>query len=219
MVFKDYSDVAAALQEESRVWSAGQGHTDEAVRQRALAAREWWANYQSTPTTPSAPSPPPPPPTPPNPWITTSNYSPPQGIKQADPDIVITADPEPISPELLLQLEYEDISGMELINISRSDIIDGQNVVYSPIKNLSSLRRKYNPNNIISSAATATSTFSKYAIDLILRIGEDPQTSLPYEPYFNENGDLVIEIQDVREDEIVEVEIDSNGTINIVDFI
>ena len=163
-------------------------------------------------------SPPPPPPKPINPWITASNYVEPTGVKQADPDIIITAGEEPLSPELLLELQYEDLAGVELINISRSDTIDGQNVIYSPVKNLASLRRKYNPNNIIALPAISSSLFSKYAIDLILRIGEDPVTGLPYEPYFDENGNLVIEIEDVREDEIVEVEVDSSGTINLVDF-
>lgn len=163
-------------------------------------------------------SPPPPPPKPINPWITASNYVEPTGVKQADPDIIITAGEEPLSPELLLELQYEDLAGVELINISRSDIIDGQNVIYSPVKNLASLRRRYNPNNIIALPAVSSSLFSKYAIDLILRIGEDPATGLPYEPYFDENGDLVIEIEDVREDEIVEIEVDSSGTINLVDF-
>jgi hypothetical protein len=163
----------------------------------------------------SSPAPSPPPPTPPDPWIRTSSYV--QPVKQADPDILITNDTT-ISPELLIQLEYEDVSGIELINISRSDVIDGQDVVYSPIKNLSSIRRKYNPNNIISMPAVSSSLFSKYAIDLILRIGEDPETGNSYEPYFNEDGDLVIELEDVREDEIVEVEIDTNGTINLVDL-
>lgn len=185
----------------------------------------WVDNFTLTPTrTPissggGTPAPPPPPPKPINPWITTSNYVAPQGVLQADPDIVITAGEDPISPELLLQLEYENVSGMELINISRSDMIDGQEVIYSPIKNLSSLRRKYNPNNIIGVSSLASSSFSKYAIDLILRIGEDPETGLSYEPYFNDNGDLVIELQDVRDDEIVEVDIDTSGTINLVEFL
>lgn len=155
-------------------------------------------------------SPPPPPPKPVNPWITTSDYSEPVGVKQADPDIVLF-DTETISPELLIQLEYENVSGTELVNISRSDIVDGREVVYSPIKNLSAIRRKFNPNNIIKMPTTSSSLFSKYPIDLILRG--------PYEPYFNDDGDLVIEIEDIREDEIIEVEIDTSGTINIVEFL
>lgn len=164
--------------------------------------------------TPGPSSPPPAPP--PDPWTRTSSYV--QGVKQAEPDIVVFDD-STISPELLLELEYENVAGIELINISRSDIIDGQNVIYSPVKNLSSLRRKYNPNNVISMPSNSSSIFSKYPIDLILRVGEDPETGLPYQPYFDDNGDLVIELNDIREDEIIEVEIDTSGTIEEVDFI
>jgi hypothetical protein len=220
MVFRDYSDVAAALAAESKVWSAGQGHSDAEVRQNALAAREWWANYQAPPSAPSysPPSPaavevyvaPPPPPKPPDPWIRTQTYGSAPGVKQADPDIVIFNE-ESLSPELLLELGYEDLSGIELINISRSDIIDGQNVSYTPVKQLSSLRRRYNPNNLISLPELSSSFFSRFQIELFLK---DVQ-----EPYFNENGDLVIELRNVLDDEIVEVEIDTSGTINEVDFL
>jgi hypothetical protein len=193
---------------------------NDAQKQEAVATREaaaaahqnYLANYVPPPSGGgggSAPVPSPPPPTPPDPWIRTSDYVAPQGVKQADPDIVLFDD-EAISPELLLQLQYEDVAGIELINISRSDIIDGQNVSYSPIAQLSSLRRRYNPNNIIALPSTSSDVFSRFGIDLILRGIK--------EPYFNENGDLVIEIDEVLEDEIVEAEIDTSGTINRVDF-
>lgn len=161
----------------------------------------------SSPTT-EAPAPPPAKPV--DPWLKSSNYVAPVGIKQAEPDIVLF-DSESISPEFLLELEYEDISAMELINISRSDIIDGQNVVYSPIKNLSSIRRRYNPNNIISLPELSSSFFSRFGIDLIQRGMNDP--------YFDEQGNLVIEIDDIKENEVIEVEIDTNGTIEEVNFI
>lgn len=157
----------------------------------------------------SAP-PPPPPPKPPDPWTRSSNYKPPTGIKQADPDIVLF-DSESISPEFLLELQYEDIAGMELINISRSDIIDGQDVVYSPVKNLSSIRRRYNPNNIISLPELSDSFFSRFGIDLLQRGMNDP--------YFDEEGSLVIEIDNVKDGEVIEVEIDTNGTIEEVEFL
>jgi hypothetical protein len=156
------------------------------------------------------PQPSPPQPTPPtNPWDRTNRFVDPRGIKQPDPSVILF-DSGAISPEYLIELEYEDISGIELINMSRSDLIDGQSVVYSPIKKLSSLRNQYNPNNIIAIPSYFYSEFSKYRIDLILR-----GISLPY---FDENGSLIIEIKDVKDDEIIEVEIDSSGTINIVDF-
>lgn len=155
-------------------------------------------------------SPPPPAPTPPaDPWNRANRFVDPRGIKQPDPSVILF-DSGTVSPEYLIELEYEDISGMELISMSRSDLIDGQSVIYSPIKNLSYLRSKYNPNNIIAIPSYSSSEFSKYRIDLILR-----GITIPY---FDENGNLVIEIEDVKEDELVEVEIDSSGTINLVDF-
>lgn len=181
------------------------------------ANRAVWESWK-TPAQPSggpAPSgggysPPPPPPRPPDPWIRTSDFVEPKGIKQADPDIVLF-NTDSISPELMIQLEYENVSGTELINISRSDIIDGRQIVYSPIKNLSALRRKFNPNNIIAMPSTSSSLFSKYPIDLIAR--------QPFEPYFDNNGDLVIEIEDIRQDELIEAEVDVSGTIDTVEFL
>jgi hypothetical protein len=167
------------------------------------------APVPSRPTPPSKEAPPPPPPKPPDPWMRQNTFVAPSGAKQADPDIVIFNE-DAISPELLIELGYEDISGIELINISRSDIIDGQNVSYSAVKQLSALRRRYNPNNIIALPDLSSSFFSRFQIDIILRGIQ--------EPYFNENGDLVIEINDIRDDEVIDVEIDTNGTINEVGF-
>lgn len=195
---------------------AAQQHAAHQVMQRLVEERKAYVSSlpkttsSTTESSPTTSSPPPPEAKPASVWITTASPAEPVGVKQADPDIVLF-DTETISPELLIQLEYEDISGTELINISRSDIIDGQQVVYSPIKNLSSLRRKYNPNNIISLASTTESIFSKYLIDLVGRG--------PVEPYFDDNGDLVIEIEEVFDDEEIETEIDVNGTINTVEFL
>ena len=150
-----------------------------------------------------------PPPPKPIVWDSTPQYAEPSGVKQADPDTVLF-NQDVVSPELLIQLEYEDIGGIELINISREDIIDGQDVTYSPIKNLSSLRRRYNPNNIIALSDSSNSFFKGFGIDLVLRG--------PYVPYFDDNGDLVIEVEDLREGELIDVEVDSSGTINEVDF-
>lgn len=200
----DFRNITAKSPGSAEAWAA-HNRLVQANAARDAAMRSS-ATGQSSPTT-ASPSPPPAKPA--NPWITASNYVAPEGVKQADPDIVLI-DTETISPELLIQLEYENVSGTELINISRSDIIDGQQVVYSPIKNLSSLRRKYNPNNIIALASTSASIFSKYLIDILARGAR--------EPYFDDNGDLVIEVDDVFDDELIEAEVDTSGTIDRVEF-
>ena len=150
------------------------------------------------------PEPPPPVPVvpqpPPAPEIT-------RGIKQATPDIIIF-DEESIDPGFLVEAFFEEFGGTELINISRTDLINGDRVSYSPIVNLSEIYRKYNPNNIIS-ISQYQELPTKYGIDLVSRG--------PKEPYFDENGDMVIEIDIVKNDESIEVEFALNGTISRIE--
>ena len=205
--FNNYADVQAALDREHQAWLRGEtvGQTQEGTQ-----ARDWWQSYTPPAASTATQAPPPPAAKPVDPWIRSSDYVGPKGIKQADPDVVLF-DQESVSSELLIELEYESLSGVELINISRSDIIDGQQVVYSPIKNLSSIRRRFNPNNIISLPELSSSYFASFSIDLVLRGIRNP--------YFDTNGDLIIEIDEVLEDEIIEAEVDSSGTIDVVEFL
>jgi len=208
MSFGSYADVEAALKAESDIWSRGKGHTDAAVRQRALEARDWWSKYSSpapAPATASTPSPPPPAaPILPSfrPMTTVS-----KNFKVAPSDI-IQFDDESIEIALITDLLFEDIGATELSNISRYDLIDGQNVIYEPIKNLSTVRREFNPNNIVSTSL-AMDYFSRFAIDLSLRGISDP--------YFDDDGNLVIEIDSVQDSEEIQVQILTNGTIDLVE--
>lgn len=209
--FNDYNDVQAALNREYLAWfdnpnsvpinpSIGLAQTAEGT-----AARNWWGNQNSS-SAPSSPAPPPPPsPILPNFRSMPANFA----IKQAPIDTVVFDDTT-FPPAMLEDLMYEDIGGIELANMSRSDLIDGQEVSYAPIKNLSSLRRRFNPNNIISSATSSGNNFSKFSIDLISR-GINI-------PYLDSDGNLVIEIDEVHENEIIDVEIASSGTINTVNI-
>ena len=140
-------------------------------------------------------------------WDTKSTYVAPTGIKQANPDIIIFD--EEIDPEFLVQTFFQEFGGTELINISRYDLINGEQVSYSPIINLSSIRQSFNPNNIIAIGAFQE-TPTKYGIDLFARGITDP--------YFDDFGNLVIEVNDVRPDESIEVEIASDGTINRIEL-
>ena len=204
------SSAVSSVQKQNPTFAALQGYSpDYSIPSAPPAVKDGGGGGQEAPS-PTISNPSPPPAKPPDPWIRSSNYVGPKGIKQADPDVVLF-DQESVSPELLVELEYENISGVELINISRSDIIDGQQVVYSPIKNLSSIRRRFNPNNIISMPELSSSYFASFSIDLVLRGIRNP--------YFDTNGDLIIEIDEVLEDEIIEAEVDSSGTIDVVEFL
>jgi hypothetical protein len=162
----------------------------------------------SVSTTASSP-PIPPPPTPPSPWLTVPTYTRPLGIKQADPDIVI--DPEiDTTGDYIAERFFEELGGTELISLSRHDLIDGIDVSYKPIANLSSLRRRFNPNNIIALDILSDNEFSKFNINLLSR-GMN-------EPYFDDSGNLVVEIDIIRPQENIEVEISLSGTVTRIEL-
>jgi hypothetical protein len=157
---------------------------------------------------PAAPAPSPPPPAPLLPVFVpiTSSIT---AIKQAPIDTVVFNE-DTVSIQQLTELLYEQIGGMELINISREDTVSGQDVIYSPISNIGSIWGQYNPNNVIAVGSSFDTFFSRFAIDLILR-GMNI-------PYFDEDGDLIIEIDNVLGDEEIHYQIASSGTINEVDI-
>lgn len=186
-----------------------------ANRNAAVAA---YQNYLSTykapvPSPPapspaaSPPSPPPPPPTPPSPWLTDRTFAGPIGIKQAQPDIILDSSVN-TSGDYIVERFFEELGGTELINLSRYDLIDGIPVTYNPIANLSRLRRRFNPNNIIAIDFLFDDEFSRASIDLLSRG--------VYEPYFDDNGDLVIEIDIIKPEENIEAEISLTGTVSRV---
>jgi hypothetical protein len=152
---------------------------------------------------PSVPYIPPPPPIPPS---QTS-------IKIATPDIVLF-DEEGIEIEIMADLIFEDIGGQEIINISRNDIVNGQPVFYSPIKNLSKINLLYNSRNLLSVENTADNYFNNFAIELgdkIPVIGTGPNGENIYiDPV---TGNLIIDLINIQSGEQIEVEILELGEV------
>lgn len=169
----------------------------------------WEFTESSIPSVSSIPSSPPPPPTP-TPltlWNTTQTYKP--GIKQAQPDIIL--DPEiDTSGDYIVERFFEELGGTELINISRYDLIDGIRVAYNPIANLSRLRQRFNPNNIIALDVLYQNEFARASIDLISRG--------IYEPYFDDDGNLVVEIDIIKPEENIDVQISESGTVTRIEL-
>lgn len=209
------NQVDLAYQEELR----GEGTPGRHAILREQAYRDFNAS-QNAPSAPvyvaatptSAPSSPPSP-SPPS-MITTA-------VKQADPSI-IQYNEQNTPKELLTFLLYEDVSGTELINISRHDTINGQQVGYSLIKNLSVLNKAFNPNNILAGQTTYAAYLNQYAIDLPSKLPSyrdvyvdqnGDQISDDINIVYLENGDLVIEFTNLNDDEFAEIQISTNGTI------
>jgi len=147
-----------------------------------------------------------------------SNKMPANPVKTAPIDTVLFND-ESLSIEIMADLIFEDIGGHELINIARNDIINGQQISYTPIKNLGLIQQKYNPNNILGLQATSEKYFANFPIKFEEKVpveGNGPNGSNVY--FDDVTGDLIIEGVNLNKDELFEVEVSLNGTIYEADF-
>jgi hypothetical protein len=133
-------------------------------------------------------------------------------VKTSTPDIILFN--EDILPDqIMADLIFENIGGQELISISRSDIVNGQKIIYQPIKNLSSIQQEYNPNNILGLQQTSDKYFAGFSIKLENKIPEVGNGLNGQNAYIQSNGDLVIEFVNLNPDEQIEVKITLSGTI------
>lgn len=143
-----------------------------------------------------------------------SRISPAQAaIKIATPDLIL-ANNEEISIDIMTDLIFEDIGGQEIINIVRNDLVNGQNILYQPIKNLLDIQFQYNSKNIISLEDTSDTFFNNFPIRLdthIPTVGLGPDGSSVY--LDATTGDLIINVVNMITGEQVEVQILTTGTL------
>ena len=143
---------------------------------------------------------------------------PPPPVKTAPIDTVLFDD-EAVDIDVMTDLIFENIGGHELINIARNDIVNGQQVSYQPIKNLSSIQQQYNPNNILSLQSTSDKYFANFAIKLenkVPDLGTGPNGAYVY--LDSDTGDMVVEAINLETDEQIQIEITTSGTIYEAEF-
>ena len=142
--------------------------------------------------------------------VSSSNINP---VLTAPIDTILFND-DSVPIEIMSDLIFENIGGQELINIARNDTVNGQTILYQPIKNLTAVQQQYNPNNIVSLQATSDKYFQNFSIKFDEKVpttGTGPGGSHVYiDP---ETGELVVEAVNMSEDEQIEVEITISGTI------
>jgi hypothetical protein len=134
-------------------------------------------------------------------------------VKIATPDLKVFSD-ELIPIEIMTDLIFEDIGGTELINISRNDLINGQNTLYQPIKNISSIFFQYNPNNILGLQDTSDTIFKNFPIKFSNKVpnfGTGPNGEIVY--IEEATGNLIINLVNMEKNEQVDVEILTTGTV------
>lgn len=146
----------------------------------------------------------------PVPIRTVTNYT-----KVASKDIILV-DEKSIPSDTLADLLFEDIGGQEIIGISRYDTIDGKDLDYSPIKNLSSILSQYSPQNILSLQDSADTYFNNFTIKLDAYlvsqgVGTGPNgESIYIDPI---TGDLIINFVNLSSEEEVQVQVLNSGEI------
>lgn len=140
------------------------------------------------------------------------------GIRAATPDLFVYSQIEDTG--ILQDLLFESLAGQELINIARHDTINGQSIVYRPIKNVSAIALKYSPQNLLSLQNPSNAYFNNFPIKLQDRVPEIEDLRL----FLNssvanivmldeQTGDLIIYVVDMDEDERVEVQVLSAGDV------
>jgi hypothetical protein len=154
-------------------------------------------------------------------------------VKIATPDLILFND-DVMSIEIMTDLIFEDMGGYELATISRHDLVNGQKVIYSPIKNLTDLYLQYNPNNVLR-LQSSDSYFKSLSLSIFDHLpvcgtgydisppennpGEQDKTKWKKTPncksvYIDPiTGDLVINLVNVKENEQVEVQILTSGDV------
>jgi hypothetical protein len=124
-----------------------------------------------------------------------------QPVKIATPDIVIF-DQDGVEVEVMIDLLFEDIGAHELISIARNDIVNGQDVIYQPIRNINDIGIQHNSQNIIPLPQNSSAFFNNFPIkfeNYLPNIQID-QPEDPLDPnknkivYLDNNGNLVIEL-------------------------
>jgi len=138
-----------------------------------------------------------------------------QDIKIATPDL-IAFNEEVIPIEYMTDLLFEQIGGQEIISISRHDIVNGQSVIYRPIKNLSQVAADYSPLNLFASIDDTNSYFKTFPITFAEKVPEigtrASQNEVPEVVLIDPtNGNLVINTINMLPDERIEVQVINNA--------
>jgi hypothetical protein len=153
-----------------------------------------------------------------------SDYTPyefaPTSIKIPDKDAVIALQRDGADQALITAVLFEQIGATELVKFTRNDTIDGINPAYSVISNIADLKTKLDVSYLIAKQRSDTTIDNGFSIrlqDKLPSIDYLFENDIPNYVYFdatiNSEGSLVIELDNIDIDEIIEVEIDTNGTI------
>lgn len=139
--------------------------------------------------------------------------------KSASPDIILEDEASSMI-DVILSLTLEKIGGQELINIARHDTVNGQNIIYQPIKNISDVAIAYNPQNMISFPDSSDNYFKSFPIKLEAHIPQyeglvfSDLLSRDNNVFFDAvNNNIIIENINMKRDYDLEIQMLSSGKV------
>lgn len=152
--------------------------------------------------------------------ISVQDFSGRRGIRSATPDVVIF-DEDSLPIEIMYSRIFEKIGAIELIDLSRSEIINGQFVKNSPITNSQSVNFFYNSLNIFKAPGDIRSTFDNFGIRFLSYIpaqGTGPvvdqnsgERAIVY--VSEETGGIVVDVTGLTSNERVQIQVLDSGQI------
>jgi hypothetical protein len=134
-------------------------------------------------------------------------------VKPATPDLILFNE-DVIPIEQMTDLIFQDIGGQEILSVARNDIVNGQRILYSPIKNLSNIALIYNSQTIFTFDAGTQSYFQNFAIKFE-NYTPEPSTGTGTNGeivYTDDNGNLVINVINMSDSEDVDIQILARAT-------
>jgi flagellar biosynthesis GTPase FlhF len=145
----------------------------------------------------------------PKPLVTSAR----EPVKYATPsDVLIDTNDLPV--DLILKLTLEKIGGLELIGLVRHDTVNGQNIVYRPVKNISQLAIEYNPQNMVKMPDSADSYFKNFPIKLENHIQQTTNEFPPLVAYIDPTTEnVIIDVVSIKADYEVEIQMVSSGKV------
>lgn len=137
------------------------------------------------------------------------NYSNPMASNAlaADPDIVLAV-PESLAVDIQADLILQDIGGIELITMSRHDTVNGQKMVYQPLKDVDTLAIEYSPLVVTGFSPTLKQFNSTFSIQIDEKQTEAPEVtgSVYVDTEVSGTGsNIVVELENIADSDNIEI--------------
>lgn len=134
-----------------------------------------------------------------------------ESVLSSEPQFFVGLDPAATIEEMENAI-WQNIGGHEIISLVRRDLVDGINLDYSLVSNLKRLFQEYNPLTIFSIENSASVIFQRFGIKLEKYV-PSPRKLFQVQPGLtvpvarDSEGQVVIYVQNIRDDQEVEAQI------------